>query len=114
MTPTRRAWVERNRERVREYTRKHRAKNLDAHRTQTREHWRSKRGCPAPTRPVPELCECCGRLPSEKRVLALDHCHETGKFRGWLCHRCNTALGLLGDSIEKVKLALAYLERDQC
>ena len=30
-------------------------------------------------------CQACG----EQRVLCLDHCHETGRFRGWICHPCN-------------------------
>lgn len=112
ITEARRTWNENNKERLREYSRKHRRLNLEAHRIATREAWRVKRGCPEPTRPCPELCECCGRPPSPKRVLALEHCHETGKFRGWLCHRCNTALGLLGDTLADAKKLVAYLERD--
>jgi hypothetical protein len=41
----------------------------------------------------------------------LDHCHVTGRFRGWLCHACNTGLGELGDDVASVRRALAYLER---
>ncbi len=41
----------------------------------------------------------------------VDHCHETGKVRGILCARCNSALGKLGDSVESIrKEVLAYLE----
>lgn len=25
--------------------------------------------------------------------LELDHCHDTGRFRGWLCWSCNEAIG---------------------
>lgn len=71
---------------------------------------RARRGLPEPTRPKPDVCECCQRPPG-KHPLALDHCHFTGKFRGWLCHRCNTAIGLLGDLPISVALALAYLEK---
>tara|TARA_R110002153_G_scaffold245912_2_gene401483 strand:- start:766 stop:1221 length:456 start_codon:yes stop_codon:yes gene_type:complete len=40
----------------------------------------------------------------------LDHDHKTGKFRGWLCNKCNSALGLLGDNINYIQRALKYLE----
>lgn len=56
-------------------------------------------------------CECCGKPVT--RNWQLDHCHETGEFRGWLCKQCNTGLGNLGDTLESLKLAVAYLERAQ-
>lgn len=65
----------------------------------------------APTRDEPEWCECCGRLP--ETVLCLDHDHVTLKFRGWICRQCNAAIGQLGDTIEGVQKALAYLKRTQ-
>lgn len=64
----------------------------------------------AADRPRPERCECCGGLPGT-RALHWDHCHVTGKFRGWLCHMCNVGIGCLQDNIEGLRWALAYLER---
>lgn len=52
-------------------------------------------------------CELCGKVGK----VHWDHDHETGKFRGWLCVSCNTGLGKLGDSIEGLERALAYLRR---
>jgi len=43
--------------------------------------------------------------------LSVDHDHATGKVRGLLCHGCNTTLGRMGDSIEKLKGLITYLER---
>lgn len=66
-------------------------------------------GYPEPTRPCPEKCEICDGPPAVGRDLHLDHSHETGKFRGWLCHLCNTALGSFRDSPEILTKAQAYL-----
>ena len=40
----------------------------------------------------------------------LDHCHETESFRGWLCHKCNRALGGFDDDVEMLARAIKYLE----
>lgn len=42
--------------------------------------------------------------------LHFDHDHNTGKFRGWLCIKCNTAIGHLGDSITGLQRAITYLK----
>jgi hypothetical protein len=73
-------------------------------------NWR-KLKLPTPTHPCPSTCECCGRPPSSKQALHLDHCHVSGVFRGWLCSECNRAIGKLGDSIEGLMNAVRYLER---
>lgn len=72
-----------------------------------RAYERKKRGLPLPTRPEPETCENCGRKP--KGTMHLDHCYETGEFRGWLCQQCNTGLGLIGDTLEAVDRIANYL-----
>lgn len=41
--------------------------------------------------------------------LVLDHDHETGAGRGWLCSTCNSGLGKLGDTIEGLQRAIVYL-----
>ncbi len=65
------------------------------------------------------VCAICGREeeiknPAAKKQssLAVDHCHETGKIRGLLCFKCNTGIGALGDTVESLEKALAYLRSD--
>lgn len=74
---------------------------------------RKRRGLPEPTRSMPEFCENCAGARGPKR-LAIDHCHITGAFRGWLCDNCNTGLGKLGDTKAGLLRALEYLERFEC
>lgn len=49
---------------------------------------------------------------SQKR-LSVDHCHITGKFRGWLCCNCNTALGHLKDNINILEKMIGYLKNHE-
>jgi hypothetical protein len=78
---------------------------------QLRRRQRALQGEPVPV----EHCEMCGKSPREARrgnqSLCLDHCHETGAFRGWLCHSCNLGLGLLGDNEKALQRALTYIRR---
>lgn len=45
------------------------------------------------------------------RNMAIDHCHESGKVRGLLCSKCNTALGCFKDSAGILENAIAYLKK---
>lgn len=45
----------------------------------------------------------------EKKRLCVDHCHVSKKVRGLLCRECNIALGLLNDSVARLKRAVKYL-----
>lgn len=45
-----------------------------------------------------------------KRDLYIDHCHNTNKVRGILCHNCNLALGNFKDNIEFLSKAIKYLQ----
>jgi hypothetical protein len=40
----------------------------------------------------------------------LDHCHKTNKFRGFLCYRCNMALGKFADDPERLMRAADYVK----
>lgn len=60
-------------------------------------------------------CAICGRTESDatKPNLSVDHNHSTGKIRGLLCGKCNTALGKFQDSPELLRKAAEYVERAQ-
>lgn len=55
-------------------------------------------------------CCVCGAEESEPR-LSMDHDHQTGDFRGWLCYKCNYVLGLVDDNPEILQDLSHYLEK---
>jgi len=56
-------------------------------------------------------CAICKKhITAIRRRMNIDHDHDTNKVRGILCTGCNTGLGHLGDNVEGLKKAIAYLE----
>lgn len=58
------------------------------------------------------VCAICGMVWVGGKRLLVDHDHKTGLVRGLLCHRCNVALGLVGDDITLLSNLSAYLEKN--
>jgi len=58
------------------------------------------------------VCAICEQPENTnyKRSLSIDHDHITGKFRGLLCHMCNTGLGKFFDNPELLIAATNYLK----
>jgi hypothetical protein len=63
------------------------------------------------------VCAACG-LPEtvihhhgKKKPLAVDHNHTTDEVRMLLCNDCNSALGYLQDSPDRIWALLKYIER---
>jgi hypothetical protein len=52
------------------------------------------------------------RYDNRRRGYAIDHNHETGKFRGILCLNCNSLLGMAKDSARILAKAIGYLEKN--
>jgi len=84
--------------------------------------WGKKRGYKGITTSVTELvklweqhdhcCDGCGVPQSElKRALCVDHNHETGEFRSFLCGQCNHGMGLLKDNPALLRKLADILEK---
>lgn len=64
-------------------------------------------------------CAICQRAETRKHKngnvlpLSVDHDHDTGKIRGLLCKKCNTAISYLSDSYVVTERAMRYLKRHQ-
>lgn len=55
-------------------------------------------------------CSICAIAFTEANM-HIDHCHSTGAVRSLLCSRCNQAIGLIDESIERADKIKQYLQR---
>jgi hypothetical protein len=108
-------------------TKEYREKNPDVYRKASLKHWHAlddtkkherwiKRYCLTSSeykkmfKDQNGLCKICFKECISNQSLSVDHCHTTGKIRGLLCKKCNTALGMLEDNIVYFKNAIEYLK----
>jgi hypothetical protein len=71
----------------------------------------------SPKLPENHICPICkkeeqelqGRGGKDNPAFVLDHCHDTKKFRGYICQSCNRALGTF-HNIELLSNAIEYLK----
>jgi Recombination endonuclease VII len=100
--------------RQRKIKNEYRLKNLGKLRKYHKYYSRQNRYSAEPTRKCPSNCECCnvsfGTAMSFQGA-CFDHDHTTNAFRGWLCRRCNIALGSAGDNKEGLQQLLRYLDK---
>jgi len=84
------------------------ARTTPARRAEKLRYHYKRRGVDISTVPLVrgEHCELC-HAPGK---ICCDHNHASGKFRGWLCNRCNRVLGLLKDDPALLRRAADYLE----
>lgn len=61
---------------------------------------------------VPFKCPICEKVtvPGLTSKVVLDHNHNNGEVRGWICDSCNTGIGRFKDDIGLLKKAIKYLE----
>ena len=55
-------------------------------------------------------CACCGVDQGDVASFNVDHDHKDGRVRGLLCRRCNLGIGQLGDKVDGLMAAVAYLQ----
>lgn len=56
------------------------------------------------------VCAICDEPDTTaKGILSVDHCHETQRVRGLLCHRCNVGLGHFKDDPALLMRAVEYI-----
>ena len=63
----------------------------------------------------PFECPICNKrtIPGLTSKVVLDHDHDNGNAREWICDSCNTGLGRFKDDTELLERALKYLKKDQ-
>ena len=107
------AWLERRRKYVRSYRERHPDRVAEAER---KRNLRLKFGITveeydALLEAQGGICAICASPPG-KKLLAVDHHHDTGAIRGLLCSNCNTSLGLMKDDPDRLERAVAYLREN--
>ena len=65
------------------------------------------------------VCAICKRKESmmsnngkSVKDFCVDHCHSTGRVRGLLCNKCNSAIGYMDDNPNFLRNAIIYLEEN--
>jgi hypothetical protein len=91
----------------------------DSCRKAARKAMRKRQGVVGPTAESGhgKFCAICGLLLDEEvrgfDAPALDHDHDTGQVRGWLCKRHNLGLSYFNDSPDLLRKAVQYIEQSR-
>ena len=58
-------------------------------------------------------CPVCQRtiIVQKNRDVNLDHDHETGEIRGYVCNDCNTGMGNFNDNVSIILRAVKWINR---
>lgn len=102
-------WKKRNKDRVREYAQKPRAKRVTKSSNLRRYKITFEQYVEMRSRQNNTCAICNG--PGGKNGLGIDHCHASGVVRGLLCSKCNAGIGMLGEDLERMSAAIEYVAR---
>jgi len=61
---------------------------------------------------TPFVCPICKKrtIPGLTSKVVIDHNHDTGYGRDWICDSCNTGLGRFKDNVELLESAIRFLQ----
>lgn len=96
-------WAKDNPEKAEEYKRRHHLRNTYGISLEDYDSMLTEQG---------GVCAICGKQEThaQHKYLSVDHCHETGKVRGLLCHGCNATIGYAKDDPARLERAIVYLK----
>jgi len=60
----------------------------------------------------PFHCPICDRtiIRQYKNDVVLDHLHETGEIRGWICRMCNNSMRMMEDDVKILQRAIKWIQ----
>lgn len=97
-----RKWREKNRDKVKRLNRKGNYKKYYGITLEEYEHLFYRQG---------GKCKICKTHQTKlKKLLSVDHDHNTNKVRGLLCQKCNQGLGMFNDCPDSLMQAAFYLK----
>lgn len=87
-------------------------RKIDGKRLKTSEKnkWESRK----PKNYEPFECPICLKItiPGLTSKVVLDHDHQTGDARGWICDSCNTGIGRFQDNVLLLQRAIDFLRKE--
>lgn len=59
-------------------------------------------------------CPICQKtiMRQFKNDVVLDHSHESGEIRGWICRQCNSSIGMLDENVSVMERAIKWVLGD--
>lgn len=103
------SWAKRNPERMKELSRKASLLKHGLTPESFNQLWNSQQGKCANPRCTATFEKSA--MNRKRNGLHIDHDHKSGKIRGLLCPRCNTALGHVGDRADILLGLIEYLKK---